>query len=292
MWLYVVELLRSLAGRAHVRGPQVARLLLWMWLLGQADKLAAAPDYYEFEGSVQFALPTFGLPSLQPNDPIIGGFNVDPATAMPLESTSADRQFYRVQRTHGFFALFGGIEVRADDFQIQIYNDLPQGTNAIADVVTVVWSSDLVPSLAPLHVDGTPRTVGQFAVSFFKDGGSAFTTPSLDALNVFDIYDRSLTLLSDSPGPVDVLGAIRQWQHLPGLPGDFDGDADVDGGDFITWQQSVGSLGQGDLPSWKTYFGTCDEAPESSPVPEPASTSVAAATSVALLAWVRRRRRG
>jgi hypothetical protein len=269
------------------------RFVVSLWLLAQAGRSGAAPDYFAFQGSVQFALPSFGLPAPNPNDPIVGGFNVERATAVPLPSMSVDRQDYRVQRFHGFFASFGGIEVRADDFELRVYNDLPQGTNPVADVVTLVWASDLVPAPSPLYVNGTPRTAGQFVVSFLDDGGNAFIEPSLAALDLLGDFDKSYSTLGDTPGPTggDVFGSMSSWSRLPGLPGDFDDDADVDGNDFLTWQQSVGTLAQGDLAGWKSYFGTSDETPEVSPVPEPACTS-AAATIVALLAWVRQRRRG
>ena len=54
-----------------------------------------------------------------------------------------------------------------------------------------------------------------------------------------------------------------------GVPGDFDGDGDVDGADFLAWQRvpSVGSLAD-----WQTNFGTVASlSTTSAAVPEPAT---------------------
>lgn len=84
--------------------------------------------------------------------------------------------------------------------------------------------------------------------------------------------------------------------------GDFDGDGDVDGKDFLTWQRGLGLTGQpdattgdadddgdvdpADLASWKLHFGP-GPTPVSA-VPEPASLGLLLAGSMAL-ATVRRR---
>ena len=86
--------------------------------------------------------------------------------------------------------------------------------------------------------------------------------------------------------------------------GDFDGDGDVDGADFLTWQRGLGLTGQpdattgdadddgdvdaDDLVLWKSRFGGSPSAV--SAVPEPASLGllVAAGTTLAAI----RRRRG
>jgi hypothetical protein len=84
--------------------------------------------------------------------------------------------------------------------------------------------------------------------------------------------------------------------------GDFDGDGDVDGKDFLTWQRGLGLTGQpdattgdadddgdvdaADLASWKLHFGP-GPTPVSA-VPEPASLGLLLAGGMALAA-VRRR---
>ena len=57
-----------------------------------------------------------------------------------------------------------------------------------------------------------------------------------------------------------------------GQDGDFDGDTDVDGRDFLIWQRggSPNSLGAGDLALWQTNYGAGGLAAVSA-VPEPSS---------------------
>lgn len=70
-----------------------------------------------------------------------------------------------------------------------------------------------------------------------------------------------------------------------GVPGDFDGDSDVDGEDFLAWQvgDSPTPLSQIDLSEWNSYYGGAPLS-TSIQVPEPATgTSVLIAVSLMLL---------
>jgi prepilin-type N-terminal cleavage/methylation domain-containing protein/prepilin-type processing-associated H-X9-DG protein len=77
-------------------------------------------------------------------------------------------------------------------------------------------------------------------------------------------------------------------------PGDFDLDQDVDGGDFLEWQQRLGApvepLTADDLQDWIQGFGpaTVPAQPIAAAVPEPGSAALAAA-GLGLLAGRRRR---
>jgi autotransporter-associated beta strand protein len=70
---------------------------------------------------------------------------------------------------------------------------------------------------------------------------------------------------------------------LAGIAGDFDGDGDVDGRDFLTWQRnpSVGSLSD-----WQTNYGASALTAASTAVPEPGTLLL---TSLWLLAYSVRR---
>ncbi len=59
----------------------------------------------------------------------------------------------------------------------------------------------------------------------------------------------------------------------PEAGGDFDDDGDVDGADFLKWQQDLGAgLDAGDLEDWKANYGTQPPAAAASgAVPEPAT---------------------
>jgi len=57
-----------------------------------------------------------------------------------------------------------------------------------------------------------------------------------------------------------------------GQPGDFDGDGDVDGNDFLTWQRGLGSMfDASDLADWKANFGAGAAVAATGGVPEPSS---------------------
>lgn len=79
----------------------------------------------------------------------------------------------------------------------------------------------------------------------------------------------------------------------PGLPGDFDADGDVDGSDFLLWQQGDPSdpPSPDDLSDWLANFGAPNQPPELSSIsaiPEP-NTVVLAMLGFALLARSKRR---
>jgi hypothetical protein len=65
-------------------------------------------------------------------------------------------------------------------------------------------------------------------------------------------------------------------------PGDFDGDDDVDGIDFLLWQtgNSPDPYSQDDLSDWETYYGTQPLVATTFPVPEPSSLIVVIGLSV------------
>jgi hypothetical protein len=72
--------------------------------------------------------------------------------------------------------------------------------------------------------------------------------------------------------------------------GDFDGDGDVDGRDFLRWQrgQSPNPLSASDLAAWKSNYGTGALTATATAVPEPSTIGLTLLGSVAMLA--RRRR--
>jgi hypothetical protein len=77
-------------------------------------------------------------------------------------------------------------------------------------------------------------------------------------------------------------------------PGDFDNDGDVDGSDFLIWQQGGSPNGAtaGDLSDWQTNYGTPAPLVAVNAVPEPVTASmVVAFFGPVVLARTRRTRR-
>jgi hypothetical protein len=74
-----------------------------------------------------------------------------------------------------------------------------------------------------------------------------------------------------------VLGSVQ-------LPGDYDGDHDVDGNDFLVWQrgQSPAPGSAADLSTWKANFGTAAQGAATSAVPEPTGIVLALLAAAAL----------
>ena len=61
--------------------------------------------------------------------------------------------------------------------------------------------------------------------------------------------------------------------QLASLAGDFDLDSDVDGGDFLLWQQggSPTSLSQSDLSDWDANYSVTTSLASAASVPEPSA---------------------
>ncbi len=73
-----------------------------------------------------------------------------------------------------------------------------------------------------------------------------------------------------------------------GLPGDFDGDGDVDGADFLTWQRGFpGTFDASDLAEWQGAYGAPPVA--AATVPEPTSLILTLSGTLATALCFRRR---
>jgi hypothetical protein len=93
-------------------------------------------------------------------------------------------------------------------------------------------------------------------------------------MDEFYIFDRAL-----SPAEIGALA-------MTASPGDFDGDQDVDGADFLVWQRGLGASHDAtDLADWKANFGA---GPAVGAVPEPSALLLSLG---GMLAVARRRSR-
>jgi hypothetical protein len=145
-----------------------------------------------------------------------------------------------------------------------------------------------------LSIDYDPTT-GAVEATFGANVVNFNTTTGLYG-NFYVGYREGLTTDSDAAPPIFDMRA-----PLVSDDADFDGDGDVDGADFLTWQRGVGTAGtqaQGnangvglidgaDLAIWEAQFGTATVA--SAPVPEPTSLVLVSLAALGLVAARRRR---
>ena len=103
--------------------------------------------------------------------------------------------------------------------------------------------------------------------------GSGFANPGDGSISVFDLYEFGGLIPSNG----GLLGMELEFLEIrlpeAGVPGDFDGDDDVNGRDFLAWQrgQSPSPLSAGDLATWQANYGAGGLTAAASAVPEPAS---------------------
>ena len=91
--------------------------------------------------------------------------------------------------------------------------------------------------------------------------------------------------LSESP---KLAGILDYLASVASAGGDFDGDGDVDGSDFLKWQQDGGSAGE--LADWVASYGDPNNVAASASVPEPASLLLFVFGCLAMIATLGSRR--
>lgn len=163
---------------------------------------------------------------------------------------------------------------------------LSTSTLSLADAADVYLNTG---SILNLNFAGTDTIDSLFidnvAASVGTWGGTGSGATNISPL----ITGTGLLQVSTSVAPVD--------------DADFDGDGDIDGADFLTWQLNLGATGTGtlatgdangdtnvtaaDLAVWQTQFATAT--PVAGSVPEPTCV-VMLGTALAALAAVRRRK--
>lgn len=119
-------------------------------------------------------------------------------------------------------------------------------------------------------------------------------TLPLDALGAgtgFENAIRSFSFFgfqgtSTGPGTIDIAIDNLVIDLVTGTPGDFDGDGDVDGADFLLWQRDTSI---GDLADWEDNFGFAPAVAATASVPEPA-TAITLLMGLALVCLITRKR--
>jgi hypothetical protein len=115
-----------------------------------------------------------------------------------------------------------------------------------------------------------------------------FVNPGDGLLTDFNVFEFG-ALVPNGGGLVRLeLEYMQISVPTEGTPGDFDGDGDVDGADFLVWQRggSPNPLSAADLADWRANFGPGGSLSATAGVPEPGALVLAA---MALVFVVRRR---
>jgi hypothetical protein len=201
---------------------------------------------------------------------------------------------------------FGTVTVgaTAPAFNFSIYNVAETQLAARLDLDSIVGSGDvsrLSTSLAPFSGTSGLNTgnLKTFTATF-----DTSTVGSFGATYTLSFSDEDLPGATSLGAMTLTLTGVVEAASV-GENADFDGDGDVDGADFLTWQNGLGattaSVADGDangdevvdaadLEIWSDQFGR-GEGALPRVVPEPAALGLPYALAAGITAWFRRRRR-
>ncbi|MBA4107781.1 MAG: hypothetical protein C0485_18765 [Pirellula sp.] len=161
--------------------------------------------------------------------------------------------------------------------------------------------------------DGTPTTerygikINDEPITWSQTGESSnYWVPGSPGVNILAFYSDASAFFSGGASNAYIDNLVVTNNDLPPLGnGDYDGDLDVDGTDFLVWQRTFadsppagtgadgdgdGQIGAGDLAVWRESFGSTAARPTNSVVPEPTSALSMAFVLTAISAARRSRR--
>ena len=153
---------------------------------------------------------------------------------------------------------------------LSIAGDYTQGSSGTLLIEIAGTALEPDPQYDVLAVSGTAPLDGFLEIDLLN-----FTPTDGDTFDVvtagLGITDIGLELTGDDTNfSKSIVGGgsiLRLTYGTAGLAGDFDGDGDVDGQDFLLWQRDPGV---GNLGDWESNFGTVTaSAANSAAVPEP-----------------------
>lgn len=169
-----------------------------------------------------------------------------------------------------------------------------KGDGAVTGDVNIAGGSSLVvdysgSSMDSLSISGNLNITN--ATIDFNKIGSTLTAGAHVLASYGSLSGAAFASVLDLP-----LGFNINYNYLGGnqialvgapITGDFDGDGDVDGADFLAWQTNFpkasgalraqgdgngdGAVNSADLGIWKSQFGTAGSSVSAAPVPEPSS---------------------
>jgi hypothetical protein len=226
-------------------------------LMGAPTESRGIEIAIEFTGTVSAQFDPFWQRLLPELAPVSGRFVFDSNSIGTHSTAGCDCMGYAQHVVNGFSADIGDISVRADQYVVEVSNDIDQGDGVFLDFLTVRWDSELTPALtSPLLVNDTVATTGLFSASL-GGGPDVFSSSALPSQASLDEYffPSAFNALGDYdplPGSVDVLFEVSAANPTSFRSGDFDFDEDVDGSDFLKWQRTFHD--PAGLAAWRGDF--------------------------------------
>jgi hypothetical protein len=180
------------------------------------------------------------------------------------------------KQINGLHVEFPGLTLQADEYIIQVQNNVNVSSLGTADVLSVWYPDPSDPSSTklskPLLANGSPVTAGSFRMEFVAPPQALPTSQLPETL------DPSMFLPSAGAGvfgdglpyyyTLDIFFKPASVSPFPHSTSDHDLDGDVDGQDLLIWQREFGQhTGDGDADSnllvdgndlqmWRTEYGT------------------------------------
>jgi hypothetical protein len=223
---------------------------------------------------------TFGPDVVNPGGTLSLQVNKTTGAVTLVNSASAplNLEFYRISSAGG--ALSTAAWNSLDDQNISAVDGTDAGTIA-GDSPGEGWDEAGGSSATQLVEEFLRSTGSTIAANSSISLGNAFNTAIFGAGNNGDLQFQ----FGVNNGAL-ITGTVS---YVTGGPaGDFDGDGDVDGNDFLVWQRGFpGTYNAGNLAQWKANFGSHAEAAAGA-VPEPAAVMLALAACGLLLGSRRR----
>jgi hypothetical protein len=167
-------------------------------------------------------------------------FDSDSRATDPI--ATCDCMGYRQHIAGGFTALFGNNTVRADDYVVQIKNDISQPWGLV-DTITVRFSGGFSPPLSsPLIVNGNPYPESWFQVNVdgpsytFQDSSIPQPLDLSGFISPYNFLDEITTDL-----PIGVVFGNSSLSAFTTQIGDYDGDGWIDPPDYERWRETFSS---------------------------------------------------
>jgi T5SS/PEP-CTERM-associated repeat protein len=171
-------------------------------------------------------------------------------------------------------------------FGVDALNLLGVGSNLAIEL----GADDAFETVAPLVAGGQIIVEGDLTVTL-ADG---FEPELGDTFPILLAGTHRSGIFSDENLPTLTAGLKWELEYTPnsaslavvqGSDGDFDGDGDADGRDFLIWQRggSPDPRSVDDLADWQANYGVAPVVSASMSVPEPGSSFMLLAASIALL---------